>query len=64
MIIEKTELLRDEKKELDRLIEKYKTAGEREKPECFNELTAYQDELKLKKYGRYILSFEGRKEDV
>ena len=64
MIIEKTELLRDEKKELDRLIEKYRTAGEREKPECFNELTAYQDELKLKKYGRYILSFEGRKEDV
>lgn len=64
MIIEKTSLTRDEKKELDRLIENYRSAEEDHKYEFFQELSDYQEEIKRKKYGRYIRSFYGRKEDV
>ena len=64
MIIEKTTLTESEQKELDRLIEKYRTAGEREKSGCLDVLTEYQEELRLKRYGRYVRSFAGRKEEV
>ena len=57
-------ITKEEQEILDSLIEKYNSAGEQERHTCFYELDRYRGEIKRKKYGRYIRSFHGRKEDV
>lgn len=66
MIIEKAEMTRDEKRELDDLIDKYQSMDRDsdEAARCFQEMLARHEDIKHKSYRRYILSFSGRKEEV
>ena len=66
MIIEKAIMTREEKREFESIIEKYKTASSEEMkdPDYFQKLIERHEEIIRQRNIRYMISFSGKKEEV